>query len=338
MTCIDPTRRFRDFTSAYLGLVEELRDDYDHISSPRGMKVKEKLGVRFEITNPLHRIPYVPARKFKIQYMIAEALWYFSGNNKTEGIANYAPFWRDISDDGTTANSAYGARIFKTHPRIARGNLNQWEYIKNELENDPDSRRAFLHIRTPEDSIIGLKDVPCTIGLQFFIRNGALDMVANMRSSDLVLGISYDVPAFTFLQELMAIELGVPVGTYIHVSNSLHVYERHFEMLDEILDKRNVAESNLLSYTRGPMSPMPLQNSTRRLYAIEAHLRSCQHVDHVDEILAEAKDLGDYWYDWAQILAAHRVAKLGNKKKMRSLMYGVSEQLRPIKLLLGENG
>ena len=58
-------RVFKDFTSAYISLAREVRDEYDYLSSPRGMNVKEKLGVRFEITNPLHRIPYVPARKFK---------------------------------------------------------------------------------------------------------------------------------------------------------------------------------------------------------------------------------------------------------------------------------
>ena len=324
-------RTFKDFTSAYLYLAEEIRDDYDYISSPRGMKVKEKLGIRFEITNPRHRIPYVPARKFKIQYMIAETLWYLSGNNETKWISNYAPFWNDISDDGTTANSVYGARIFGPHPRISSGNLNQWEYVVNELRNDPDSRRAMIHIRTPDDSIIGAKDVPCTIALQFFIRDNKLHQVATMRSSDLVLGISYDVPAFTFLQELMANELGVELGTYIHVSNSLHVYERHFEMLDEILDKRSSATSTLMSHTRGQMNPMPQTQATSELFAFEALIRECSDVTEINAALATTKHLDEYWIDWAYILAAHRAGKLGFKSVARAMMYGVSEQLRPVR-------
>jgi len=324
-------RTFKDFTSAYLYLVEEIRDDYDYISSPRGMKVKEKLGVRFEITNPRHRIPYVPARKFKIQYMIAETLWYLSGNNETEWIANYAPFWKDISDDGITANSAYGARIFGSHPRVSSGNLNQWEYVINELRNDPDSRRAMIHIRTPDDSIIGSKDVPCTIALQFFIRDNKLHQVVSMRSSDLVLGISYDVPAFTFLQELMANELGVELGTYIHISNSLHVYERHFEMLDEILDKHSSATSTLMSHVRGQMDPMPQTPATSELFAFEALIRECSDVSEMQAALATIKDLDSYWADWAYVLAAHRAGKLGLRNVARAMMYGVTEQLRPVR-------
>ena len=54
----------------------------------------------------------------------------------------------------------------------------------------------------------------------------------------------------------------------------------------------------------------------------------------MDNALTElaAESLEEYWFDWAQILAAHKMGKLGQKKKMRDLMYNVSEQLRPIKM------
>ena len=88
-----------------------------------------------------------------------------------------------------------------------------------------------LYLQQFNTSLVNAFLVEAAIALQFFIRDDKLQLVANMRSSDLVLGISYDVPAFTFLQELMARELGIEVGTYIHVSNSLHVYEKHFDLI-----------------------------------------------------------------------------------------------------------
>jgi thymidylate synthase len=47
-----------------------------------------------------------------------------------------------------------------------------------------------------------------------------------MRSNDLFLGLPYDVFLFTFLQELMSIELGVQLGTYFHYAGSMHAYDR----------------------------------------------------------------------------------------------------------------
>ena len=97
--------------------------------------------------------------------------------------------------------------------------------------------------------MLAVKDVPCTLTLQFFIRDGKLHQIASMRSSALIFGISYDVPAFTFFQEMFANELNVELGTYVHISNSLHVYERHFDMLNKI--------ANLQSYSSIPMNRMP---------------------------------------------------------------------------------
>ncbi len=317
---------FENFTDAYVELARVIRDEYDYISSPRGMKIKEKIGVRFEITNPRKRVPNIPARKFKIQYMIAEALWYFSGNDKTEWIANYAPFWRDISDDGLTANSAYGARIFREHNRIAGAQLVQWEFVKKQLMEDPDSRRAVIHIKSPYDSLFAKKDVPCTLALQFFIRDNKLDMVANMRSSDLILGIAYDVPAFTLMQERMANELGIDVGRYVHVSNSLHVYEKHFDMLDDIVNDISVSD-------RCEMEQMPdigTQAFIDMLTHLEQHVRAANDIGTLQKILEES-ELPSFWNDWLKVLAGHRSLKIGDKQFAGKLANSVHESILPVR-------
>ena len=321
---------FDNFTEAYVGLAKLLRDEHEYEASPRGKKVKESLGVRFEITNPLDRIPYIPARKFSMQYVIAESLWYLSGNNQTEWIANYAPFWNNITDDGKTANSAYGARLFKENNKIAGGRINQWEYIKEELKNDPDSRRAVMHIRVPDDSIDAKLDVPCTLALQFFIRDGKLNLMVNMRSSDLILGIAYDIPAFTLFQELMALELGVELGRYIHVSNSLHVYEQHFDMLNEIANSEKISVS--IHSRRGPVEPIPGKLDINGIFEFENKIRNCKSYAELDKIvLDDTFTFTNYERDWSLILAAHQAKKIGEKGYCRELMNTVSRQLRPIR-------
>jgi len=215
---------YQSFTHCYISLVRNVYENPSFEASPRGQKVKEILGASFTILNPRDRIPYVAGRKFSVPYMVAELLWYLSGNNQTEWISKYSSFWKNISDDGETANSAYGARLFRRHDKIAQGRLNQWQYVIDELTHDPDSRRAVMHLRVPDDSVDAKLDVPCTLALQFFIRDGALHQVVNMRSSDVIFGIAYDIPAFTLFQELLANELGIGFGTDTHTSNSLHIY------------------------------------------------------------------------------------------------------------------
>ena len=114
-------KTYKDCTEAYVNLLDQVYSTPEYVCSPRGMKIKESLGVSFRIEDARNRLPYVPERKFSVGYVIAELLWYLSGENSTEWIANYSSFWRKISDDGQTANSAYGARIFRPHSRKRRG-------------------------------------------------------------------------------------------------------------------------------------------------------------------------------------------------------------------------
>lgn len=315
---------FNSFTECYIELIKEVFNNPSYLSAPRGQRIKEKLGVSFTIENPRDRIPYVAGRKFSISYMTAELLWYLSGNCSTEWISKYSAFWKDISDDGSTANSAYGARLFRHHPKIAQGRFSQWSYILSELRRDPDSRRAVLHLRVPDDSIDARLDVPCTLSLQFFIRDKKLHMIVNMRSSDLVFGIAYDIPAFTLFQEILAGQLKVGLGSYTHMSNSLHIYERHFKMVENIL--AGETRSYGLHELHGAMPPLGMLNCTewvldgwiKKLMNFESDifkLESSAEIQHtINSYFAPTEEANHVWSDWARVLAAHRLRKLGSNK------------------------
>ena len=304
-------REFNSFTECYLTLADELVNNSEFDVSPRGMRVKERLVASFKIKDPRNRLPLVPARKFSVPYFVGEMIWYLTGENSTDWISKYSSFWRGISDDGVTANSAYGARIFNRYHKIAGGNLIQWDYVKGLLKKDPDSRRAVIHIKDPWDSVDSKLDVPCTLTLQFFIRDNKLHLVANMRSSDLVFGLSYDVPAFTIMQELMALELGVELGEYIHVSNSLHVYERHFDMLEKMIEPAEVGKAMSLLKKRGPMPKINELPDTTALHFYEKKIQGCNDASSMKEAILLAESSMDcFWIDMLKIVAFHRCKTL----------------------------
>lgn len=329
---MQPILVFENFTQAYYALVNSTYNGFDYETAPRGMKIRENLFASFVITNPRDRLLYVPERNFPLDYVMAEILWYISGNNKTEWIANYSSFWKNISDDGVTANSAYGARIFKNHPyQVANwqdgdlplepgASFTQWEYVKQELTKDPDSRRAVIHIRQPQDSYMAVKDVPCTLNLQFFIRDSKLHLVVQMRSNDLILGTALDVPAFTFMQEMMALELGLELGFYYHTSNSMHVYERHYKMCEDILAN---AGTNPLVATSMP--PLPGKPPIDILMVHESAARAATTADELIQLGNTARFLEDQlWTDWVHILCAHRAKKLELKELEKWFYEGLS--------------
>lgn len=188
-------------------------------SSRDGQVIGEVLNAITIITDPTRNILTSSIRKMPVRYAVGELLWYLSGSNKLEDIKRYSKAWENLSDDGETVNSAYGYRIFKQF------GFNQWEHVKNLLKADPSSRQAVIHIKDP--SCEPTKDLPCTVCLQYFIREGKLYATTYMRSNDIWLGFPYDVFSFTCLQTLLAMELGVELGTYTHIAGSLHCYARN---------------------------------------------------------------------------------------------------------------
>ena len=177
------------------------------------------------IDNPTNNIMKSKVRNLSMKYAIGEMLWYMSGLPLLKEIQKYGKGWDRMSDDGVHVNSNYGYCIQSKY------GFNQWEFVKNELKKNPNSRRAVIHIK--EASNKESKDINCTVCLQFFIREGKLYLTTYMRSNDLWFGFPYDVFQFTCMQILMSMELGLEIGTYTHIDGSLHLYKRDYEKAKE---------------------------------------------------------------------------------------------------------
>lgn len=193
-------------------------------SSRDGAVIGEIINATTVIEDPTRCILKSKIRKLPMRYLVGELLWYLSGKNTLKSIQTITHAWDRMSDNGVTVNSNYGWCIQE------KFGFNQWEYVRELLLQDPNTRQAILHIKTAEDSIKNpTKDMNCTIALQFMLREGKLHLTVTMRSNDLWMGFPNDVFQFTAMQILMAMQLGVEVGTYTHHAGSLHLYERDYQ-------------------------------------------------------------------------------------------------------------
>lgn len=116
----------------------------------------------------------------------------------------------------------------------------QYQFIIDELKRNPDSRRAVMDIRVPEDMYSD--DPACWQHVQYFIREGKLHAKVLFRSNDACKATFMNAFALIMLQKRIADELGVQMGTYTHRANSFHSYEKDFEMLDGYVERIENAE------------------------------------------------------------------------------------------------
>lgn len=218
-------KRTESLDDAWLFWFDELAEGADrNISESRdGNIVGEIINAVTIIDNPTKNVMINKVRNLSMRYAVGEMLWYLSGNNNLDAIRHYTKAWDRMSDDGKTVNSNYGYIIQDKY------GFNQYEYCKQLLMKDKNSRQAVIHIKTPVNTVENpTKDLNCTVCLQFFIREEKLYCTTYMRSNDLWMGFPYDIFQFTCLQIRMAMELNVGIGTYTHIAGSLHLYERDY--------------------------------------------------------------------------------------------------------------
>ncbi len=208
-----------------------------------GKFTKELHPVIVELTNPLARTLIYPKRGNNPFQSLAETMWVMAGRNDVEWLSQFLPRAVDFSDDGKVWRAGYGPRI-----RNWKNNNDQLMFVIKTLTKDPASRQAIISIWDPEleGNVGSSKDFPCCNWVHFMIRNGKLDCTLTMRSNDAIWGwSSINVYEWTVIQEVIASCLGVEVGSYYHLSDSLHVYEHHYEKMDELIEvhsKINVEE------------------------------------------------------------------------------------------------
>lgn len=193
--------------------------------APRGLPTKELENYHINFFQEHQFINYA-CRNLNLDYIKTELKWYLNGDCKDLSICDHAKIWQNCVTNGVLFSN-YGHYIFKLQGLLKCAEI---------LTKDPDSRQARISIFNSHDHLFeGNKDVPCTVGLGFRIRDSKLNMTVHMRSQDAVFGLGNDLPFFNFVWEVLAVYLGVPQGTYHHFVESFHVYERHYEMVKNIV-------------------------------------------------------------------------------------------------------
>ena len=239
---------YNDIHEAYLGSLRDVFENPDYVSSPRGMECREKLDYSFRILNPVN----TPIQTFDqernktiVDYTNKEVELYDSCSNRVEDFVKASKFWGKLANPDGTVNSAYGYLIWKNashgNPKYSnpdtpaiwgdKAMCTPWQWAKQSLINDKDTRQAILRFSLPEHAWVGVKDFTCTMHAIFFIRDDKLHFSVTMRSNDLMLGLVYDMPWFISLMDKMVSELkgyypNLTKGHYTHTVHSMHVYSR----------------------------------------------------------------------------------------------------------------
>lgn len=199
----------------------------------------ELQAIQFEVDKPWI------IREPNYNYFNRELEWYKSESLNVNDIPGGAPeMWRICASQSGYINSNYGWMIW------SKDNGYQFDSCFKKLLDDPHTREACMIYNRPsmqeEYNKDGMHDFCCTYSVQCFLNEDDqnkthLKYIVYMRSNDAVFGFDNDSLWHQNVQLMLANKLSqkdalnkeIICDNIIWHAGSLHVYERHFEYLDE---------------------------------------------------------------------------------------------------------
>lgn len=240
------SEKLRTANAAWFERIYSLMEDDDVIvAAPRGMPIREQLH-QTVVVDIEHALLLLPERKLNYKFAAAEALWIIDADDKVASLTPYNKRMAEFSDDGVTLAGAYGPRL-----------EGQIDYVIEALTRDPDTRQAVSVIWRPNPR--PSRDIPCTLALSFMTRAGALHVHAYMRSSDVWLGLPYDLFSFAcyglHVMHTLREQTGrdLRAGSLYLTAASSHIYDEHAKAAASIIE---LPMASVLKHAQDPIQAL----------------------------------------------------------------------------------
>jgi thymidylate synthase len=248
-----------EFHDVYPRLLNDLlTGPWSEVNARTGVEIKMLPGPEsFKLDLTDQRLPVCGSRKLFPRTAAAEVAWFVKGERSVAWLATYAAIWKKfVEDDGDTILAAYGYRWRRHFGR------DQLAGAVQALRDDPTNRRVYVSAWDPAGDGLtekGQRNVPCPVGFTLSVVDGLLHSAMLLRSSDVFVGLPYDVMGHAMLMAVCAASIGLRGLGTMHVTMAHpHLYAKHYDMAREALGQRRVIDKpELLSWNIGAVEKDP---------------------------------------------------------------------------------
>ena len=228
---------------------EMCRDILENGTSTEGEKVRphwedgtkaytiKKFGLvnRYDLRK---EFPAITIRKTALKSAMDEILWIYQ--RKSNNIHDLKPhIWDSWADESGSIGTAYGYVVGEKF--LYKGEeIDQMDYVLKQLKENPYSRRILTNLYQFHDLATGHLDPCCYSATYNVTKEGddlVLNMVLNQRSQDVLAANNWNVAQYAILLMMVAQVNHMIPGELIHVIADAHIYDRHVDIIKELLDR-----------------------------------------------------------------------------------------------------
>lgn len=219
----------------YLDLLKEVRDKGVIKDTRTCWKTKSIFGyqMRFDLSAGF---PLLTTKKLHIRSIIYELLWFLKGDTNIKYLHDHkVSIWDEWADENGDLGPIYGAQWRSWKASDGRV-IDQIKNVIEEIKNNPDSRRLIVCAWNVGE-IDKMAIPPCHSLFQFYVVNGKLSCQLYQRSADIFLGVPFNIASYSFLVHMIAHITNLQVGDFVHTLGDAHIYENHFQQVEEQLTR-----------------------------------------------------------------------------------------------------
>jgi len=191
--------------------------------------------------------PMVTTKKLHLKSIIHELLWFLKGDTNIAYLKeNGVGIWDEWADENGNLGPVYGHQ-WKKWMRPDGKEIDQIHEVIHQLKANPDSRRIIVSAWNVAD-LPQMALMPCHVLFQFYVSppvdgqsKPSLSCQLYQRSADVFLGVPFNIASYALLTHLIAEQVGMEVGEFIHTFGDAHIYNNHLEQVDTVLSREPYA-------------------------------------------------------------------------------------------------
>ena len=187
--------------------------------------------------------PITTLRYTNFRAALDEILWIWQKKSNNVHDLN-SHIWDAWADETGSIGKAYGYQLGVKH-QYKEGEFDQVDRILYDLKHNPSSRRIMSNIYVHAD-LHEMALYPCAYSVTFNVANGKLNAILNQRSQDFLTANNWNVVQYALLVHMLAQVSGLEVGEFVHVIADAHIYDRHVEMVKEVVAKQPLPAPRLV--------------------------------------------------------------------------------------------
>ncbi|MCP3774293.1 thymidylate synthase [Paenibacillus sp. MZ04-78.2] len=214
---------------AYLDLLSDVLEQGVRKEDRTGTGTVSVFGrqMRIDLTKGF---PLLTTKKLHIKSIVHELLWFLSGSTNVNYLReNGVTIWDEWADEDGNLGRVYGAQWRTWHAPDGRI-IDQITNVINQIKTNPDSRRHLVSAwNVAEVDQMALP--PCHYAFQFYVANGRLSCMFQMRSVDTFLGLPFNIASYALLTYMVAEQCNLEVGDLIWTGGDVHIYLNHIEQV-----------------------------------------------------------------------------------------------------------